>query len=150
MRVYVGICHIHHLLGSCAVEYLPHILIGINKLKYGICTILFTTTALVIQYFLDGSFKFINTITLIRQWKVALIAEMLASFCDGKLIWSKASSNDLAQDHASKAPTMPESSRLQVSPWYRSCIPHGDACTEINCSGPLSSSLDGTRWSSCA
>ena len=29
------------------------------------------------------------------------------------------------------------SSRLQVPPWYRSCIPHGDACTEINCSGPL-------------
>ena len=42
------------------------------------------------------------------------------------------------------------SSRLQVSPWYRSSIPHGDACTEINCSGPLSSSLDGARWSPCA
>ena len=37
------------------------------------------------------------------------------------------------------------SSRLQVSPWYRSCIPHGDACTEINCSGPLPSSHDGAR-----
>ena len=34
------------------------------------------------------------------------------------------------------------SSRLLVSPWYRSCIPHGDACTEINCSGPLPSSLN--------
>ena len=42
------------------------------------------------------------------------------------------------------------SSRLQVSPWYSSCIPHGDACTEINCSGPLPPLLDGERWSSCA
>ena len=42
------------------------------------------------------------------------------------------------------------SSRLQVSPWYRSCIPYGDACTEINCSGPLPPSLDGERRSSCA
>ena len=31
-----------------------------------------------------------------------------------------------------------------------SCIPHGDACTEINCSGLLSSLLDGERRSSCA
>ena len=36
---------------------------------------------------------------------------------------------------------------LQVSPWYRSCIPHGDACTEINCSDPLPPSLDGERRS---
>ena len=38
------------------------------------------------------------------------------------------------------------SPRLQVSPWHRSCIPHGDACAEIKvCSSPLPSSLDGAE-----
>ena len=31
---------------------------------------------------------------------------------------------------------------IALPSWYRSCIPHGDACTEINCSGPLPSPLN--------
>ena len=61
------------------------------------------------------------------------------------LSWSSA-----LAPHSFKNRLQAGSSRLQVSSWYRSYIPHGDDCTEINCSGPLPPSLDDEKRSSCA